>query len=112
MTTFKIVSEIHTSWPHKVSPKIIFKRLNEYFQGTLWTVPPPCVVCSRQIHETDVTSVIVNSDTFTLPHHLDMLLITDLFIIQHCIIQCNSAQFVFGHKALDGLMLYKSAVHP
>ena len=41
-----------------------------------------------------------------------MLSITDPFIIKKCILQCNSAEFVFGYKALDGLMLYKSAVCP
>jgi len=45
MTTFKIVTEIKTSWPHKVSHEIIFKRLNEYFEGTMWALPAPCAVC-------------------------------------------------------------------
>jgi hypothetical protein len=40
-----------------------------------------------------------------------MLLITDPFIIQKCIIQSVSSEFVFGHQALDSLMLYKDAVH-
>ena len=47
----------------------------------------------------------------TLPHHLDMLLITDPFLIQNCIVQCNSAEFMFGCESLHGLMLYKPAVH-
>jgi len=111
MTTFRLVTDIHASWPHKISREIVFKRLNEYLQGTLWSLPPPCAVCSRQIHETDVISLIVDGNTSSLPHHLDMLIITDPFIIQKCIVQCNSAEFVFGHKTLDGLMLYKPAVH-
>jgi hypothetical protein len=38
MTTFKIVTDIRTSWPHKVSHEIVFKRLNEYVQGTVWMI--------------------------------------------------------------------------
>jgi hypothetical protein len=83
MTTFKIVTEIKTMWPHKVYREIIFKQLNEYFEGTMWTLPPPCAVCSQQIHDSKVTSVIVNGSTSTLPHHLNMLLITDPFIIKY-----------------------------
>ena len=109
---FKIVTEIKTTWPHKVYHEIIFKRLNEYFEGTMWTLPPPCAACSQQIHDSEVTSVIVDGSTSTLPHHLNMLLITDPFIIKYYILQCNSAEFVFGYKALDVLMLYKSGVHP
>ena len=98
MSTFKIVTEIKTSWPHKVSHEIIFKRLNEYFEGTMWALPPLCAVCSWQIHDCKGTSIIADSNTSTLPHHLDILLITD--------------PFMFGYKALNGLMLYKLAVHP
>jgi hypothetical protein len=46
MMTFKIVTEIKTSWPHKVSCEIIFKRLNKYFKSTMWALPTPCAVCS------------------------------------------------------------------
>src|SRR6202044_2187818 len=34
MTMFKIVTEIKTTWPHKVSHEIVFKRLNEYLMTT------------------------------------------------------------------------------
>jgi hypothetical protein len=40
-----------------------------------------------------------------------MLSISDPFIIQKCILQCNSAEFMFGHCAIDGLMLFKPSVH-
>jgi len=40
-----------------------------------------------------------------------MLSISDPFIIQKCILQCNSAEFMFGHSAIDGLMLFKPSVH-
>ena len=111
MTTFKLVNEIRTSWPHKISREIIFKRLNEYLEGTLWSLPPPCAVCSRQVHETSVTSLIVDGNTSALPHHLDMFIINDPFVIQTCIVQSNLSEFTFGCKSLDGLMLYKPAVH-
>ena len=112
MSTFKIVTEIKTSWPHKVSCEIVFKRLNEYFEGTMWALPPPCAVCSRQIHDSEVASIVVDGNVSTLPHHLEILSITDPFIVKNCILQCNSPEFEFGYKALDGLMLYKSAVRP
>ena len=46
MSTFKIVTEIKTSWPHKVSHEIILKQLIEYFEDTMWALPPLCSVCS------------------------------------------------------------------
>ena len=111
MMSFQLVTNIHASWPHKISCEIIFKQLNEYLDGTLWNLPPPYVVCSCQIYKTEVTSLVVDGNASTLPHHVDMLLITDPFSIQYCIVQCNSAEFVFGCKSLDGLMLYKLAIH-
>jgi hypothetical protein len=111
MMMFKLVTDIHVSWPHRVARKVIFKRLNEYFEGTQWTLPPPCAVFSCQIHDTGVMSVIIDSNSPFLPLHFDLLFITDPFIIQNCIIQCNSAEFVFGCNALDSVMLYKPALH-
>ena len=111
MTTFKLVTDIRVSWPERVPCEIIFKRLNEYFEGTQWTLPPPCAVCTCQIHDTEVMSIIVDGNSSFLPLHFDMLRVTDPFIIQNCTIHCNSAEFVFGCKALDSLMLYKQALH-
>jgi len=109
MTTFKLITDIHMSWPERVWCEINFKHLNEYFEGTQWTLPPPCAVCTRQIHDTEVMSIIVDGKSSFLLLH--MLRVTDPFIIQNCIIHCNSAEFVFGCKALDSLMLYKPALH-
>jgi hypothetical protein len=111
MTTFELVSEICTSWPHKISHKIIFKHLNKYLEGTLWTIPPPLAICNCQIYETSVMSLIVDGNTFALPHHLDMFIINDPFVIQKCIMQCNLSEFTFSCKSIDSLMLYKPAVH-
>ena len=111
MTTFKVATNIRTSWPYKISSEIIFKWLNEYLEGTLWTLPPPCAICSRQIHETNVTSIFINGGNSALPHNLGILTIKNPFIIQKCLLDCNSAEFIFGCSSLDGLMLYKSAVH-
>ena len=111
MTTFKLDSDIRLSWPEKVPRDIIFKRLNEYFKGTQWTLPPPCAVCSRQIHDVEVMSIIVDGNSSFIPLHFDMLRITDPFIIQNCIVQGNPAEFMFDCKSLDGFMLYKPAFH-
>ena len=111
MMTLKLVGKIHTSWHHKISCEIIFKCLNEYLEGTLWILPPPCTVYSHQIHDTSMTSLIVDGNTSALPHHLDMFIINDPFVIQKCIVQCNSSEFTFGCKSLDSLVLYKPAVH-
>lgn len=110
-TTFNIADGIKNSWPHKVPSQIILKHLNKYFEGTIWSLPPPCAVCSCQIYDTEVTSIIINDSVSPLPHHLNLLLIADLFIIKNCILQSNSAEFEFDHKNMDGLMLYKPAVH-
>jgi hypothetical protein len=57
------------------------------------------------------SSIIIEPNSVVAPLHLDILRITDPFIIKNCILQCNSAEFVYGHDALDGLMLYKDAIH-
>ena len=104
MTTFKLDSDIRMSWPKKVLCEIIFKQLNEYFEGTQWTLPPPCVVCSCQIHDVEVMSIIVDGNSSFIPLHFDMLRITDPFIIQNSIVQGNPADFMFDCKSLHVFM--------
>ena len=87
MTTFKLDSNSHVSWPEKVPHETIFKQLNEYLEGTQWTLPPPWAVCSHQIHDMEVMSIIVDGNSLFIPLHFDMLCITDPFIIQNCIVQ-------------------------
>lgn len=95
------------AWPSTIPQNVVLERLSDYYVGTQWTEPPVCAVCSR--YERSCVTVELASDDF-FGYHLDLLRITDPFIIRACIVQSVSASFAFGHDALDGLMLHKAGV--
>ena len=107
----QFTNNVKAQWPQIVSREVVWHCLHNYHQGTQWSLPPPCAVCSRQIFDLENVPVLVPHQHKTPPLHLDMLVVTDPFIIQYCIVQCLSADFIFGHDALDCLMLYKDSVH-
>ena len=41
---------------------------------------------------------------------LEVLRLVDDFIITNCIMKCNSAEFTYGNKFLDGVMLDKGGI--
>jgi hypothetical protein len=104
-------NKIVTSWPSKISDDVIFQCLHDYYNGTQWTLPHACAVCSREQRGVEMYIIKVENNVQIPPLNLELLLLDDPFIIQHCIIQCLSSEFIFGHQALDGLMLYKDSVH-
>ena len=107
MTARRFESDKQGSWPSKVSQEIVFECLREYVTGTEWKPMPVCAVCSRSKHDVQVVTVDANGMS---PLELEVLLITDPFIIQKCIVQGLSSQFTFGHPSIDGFMLDKDGV--
>jgi uncharacterized protein DUF6570 len=67
-------------------------------------IPVLCVVKGLTTQE----NLFLEKNTMT-GFTLDVLQVTDRFIIQNCIVKCNSAQFVFG-GFLNGFMLDKAGV--
>ena len=43
-----------------VSKEVIFKCLNGYMEGTMWTEPPVCAVCSQ--YDRDAADVRLSGD--------------------------------------------------
>jgi hypothetical protein len=93
-----------TSWPSQVSQAHILECLNEYRKGTLWTEPPICSVCGQGSRE--ISELLIGKNV-NAPFSLEILCV---FIIQNCIVKCNSGEFMFGNSFLDGLMLDRSGV--
>jgi hypothetical protein len=46
-----------SQWPSRVGQDVIFERLNEYVQGTQWSDPPVCSVCSQYDRQVDEISL-------------------------------------------------------
>ena len=101
------VDVYEAAWPTQVSQTRILECLNAYREGTIWSDPPICAVCGQG--SSDVKVVHYGEDTsMPPPFSLEILQISDKFIIENCILKCNSAEFVFGCNAFDGLMLDKA----
>lgn len=76
-------------------------------EGTIWTDPPICAVCSQGSWD---AKEVCFGESINVPFSLEILHVSDNFIIQNCIIKCNLGEFMFGNTALDGLMLDKHSV--
>jgi len=95
------------AWPTQVSQSHIFECLNAYREGTIWKNPPICAVCGQGSLG---VKVIHFGENMSPPFSLEILRINDQFIIENCILKCNSAEFIFGSCIFDGLMLDKAGV--
>ena len=96
------------AWPSQVPQSHIWKCLDAYRQGTIWVDPPVCAVCGQGSENIKEVQVGQNTkDSLSL----EVLRLTDDFIIRNCVIKCNSAKFTYGNILLDGLMLDKQGIH-
>ena len=90
-------------WPQLVPQTHIFECLNAYRENTtmIWTDPPICrgAVCGQGSRNCKVISY---KENITAPFSIEILRISDAFIIRNCIVNSNSAEFVFGN-IFDGL---------
>jgi hypothetical protein len=102
--------ERRANWPNVIPDDTILGCCQDYYNATVWTSPPVCVACTRRHASRD------HFDVFTEPNpqapcNLELLRLTDPFIIRNCIVQRNSNEFLFDNIALDGLMLSREGVH-
>jgi len=95
-----------TQWPSPVPHAVVLDCLNKYMDGSKWCEPPVCAVCS--CYARDVVSVPISDDLS--PYNLDLLRISDEFIIRKCVLQGMSSCFTFGNDKIDGLMLAKDGL--
>jgi len=101
--------KIEDEWPAMIPQETILECLKAYRDGTIWKELPICAVCA-QYSENSSEFKIGQDDTEVPGLNLGCLEIKDEFIVQQCIIKCNSAEFVYENAALDGLMLEKKGI--
>ena len=102
------IDAYEAAWPTQVSQTHIFECLNAYREGTIWRDPPICAVCGQSSQSVEV--VHYGQDTTPPPFSLEILQVVDIFIIENCVLKCNSPEFIFGCYVFDGLMLDKAGV--
>jgi len=95
------------AWPSVVPKNIILCCLGEYHTASQWSEPPTCAVCSMPSMDCLVVDLLNDLAGF----NLDLLRISDPFIIWHCIVQGMSLSFTFCNDIIDGLMMDKLGVH-
>ena len=89
---------------------LILRRCKEYVEATCLNQPHICACCGKGRFGEVLKYIEILFTCKALPRNLELLRLTDPFIVKHCIIQQMSSEFVFGHTLLDGLMLLKEGV--
>ena len=84
-------------WPQTVPKDVVHGCLNAYYEGSRWTVPPVCCVCSRRQHAVDMHKVVLGAND-SVPDYLSTL---------HNYHESLFAddEFQFADLYLNGLML-------
>jgi hypothetical protein len=106
-TSAALVIEHRNQWPSLVPRQTVLECQAVYCKGSLWVEPPICTVCAQC--QDDCQTFCLSKDVAS-DLHLESLRLTDLFIIQKCILQGLSTRFTFGSLLIDGLMLEKAGV--
>jgi len=101
------LTKFQLEWPTVVPREHIFECLTAYREGTVWTTPPVCAVCSQYSEKMETIGIDQDVECST---DFEALQIQDEFIIRQCIVACNSAEFLYQNSKLDGLMLDKRGV--
>ena len=91
------------SWPQVIPKDTVYGCLNAYYNGTQWTMPPVCSVCSRQQHAVDMHDIVLKSNE-EIPEHLSILRKEDESLF-------SNDKFQFADTRLDGLMLDPDGLH-
>ena len=86
--------------------EVVLDCLNEYMDGSKWCEPPICAICS--CYARDVVSVPISADL--TPYNLELIRVSDEFIIRKCVLQGMTLCFTFGNAKIDGLMLAKDGL--
>jgi ATP-dependent exoDNAse (exonuclease V) alpha subunit len=105
------IEEISSLWPSPASQDVVFRCLHDYLDATKWKLPPPCAVCSRHRIDLPVQCILFQGPRKTFPLPLDVLELNDSYILSRCVPECLPDAFVYDFFELNGIMLYKPAVH-
>jgi hypothetical protein len=104
-------ADIASCWPSVVPSNVSLDCVCKYREATCWQAGRVCGVCSRRCHDTTVCDIEHDSDIGSLPMHLDILQLSDAFIVHNCVVQHLSSEFVYdGIPWLNGVMLDKAAL--
>jgi len=104
------INNVDHVWPQKVPFTIKNKCYKKYRDSTMWERPPCCAVCARERFKATIWEYHVPGDAVEPMDGLELLRLTDKYIIQHCIVSQCSPEFFFGNHAIDSLMLVRSGV--
>ena len=85
------------SWPQVVPRNIVCESLNAYYEGSQWSTPQVCCVCSRRQHDVEMHDVVLNADS-ELPDYLSILRNDDESLFP-------DEEFQFTDPRLNGLVL-------
>ncbi|KAG2134231.1 hypothetical protein BD769DRAFT_1714369 [Suillus cothurnatus] len=101
------IAETAARWPRVVPRGVVMDCLRDYVDGSRWQPGVVCAVCSRQVCSVNELRVDANCD---LPLSLDILRLTDPFIVTKCVVQSLSSEFTYECSVLDGIMLDKTGI--
>jgi len=80
--------------------------MQDYFDNTVWKKPPTCAVCAQDRYGVLTTMHQLGHETELPPGFRRLLSIPRQSMLYKC------DQFVFGHPAIDNMMLSMSARNP
>jgi hypothetical protein len=90
---------VSTEWPQLISDDVKLRCMQDYFNHTVWKKPLTCAVCARDCYGVSTTTYELKHETELPPGFRGFLSISCQSMLY------NSNQFVFGHPAIDNMML-------
>jgi hypothetical protein len=85
------------SWPQVIPKDVVHECLNAHYEGSQWTMPPICCVCSRRQHAVEMHNIVLNTNK-ELPEYLSTLRNEDESLFP-------DDTFKFTDPRLNGLIL-------
>jgi len=92
------------NWPWQVTHDVKLKRMCDYFRNSMWQKQPVCAVCTRDHYGTPSTTYQLQQND-KLPSGFRTFL-----SIPHHSVHYGRDEFVFGHCALDNMMLCRQGI--
>ena len=94
------MDEISDLWPTLPSQDVVFHCLHNYVDATKWVLPPPCAICSRHRIDLTVQHIVFKGTRDKFPLSLDILEVTDPYILSCCVPECLPDAFVYDFSEL------------
>ncbi|KAF8516897.1 hypothetical protein JB92DRAFT_3113925 [Gautieria morchelliformis] len=92
-------------WPKVVPNDTILSCCRDYYNATMWTTPSMCASCARRRPSIPLIE-LVTVRGLPPPCNLELLQLTDHWIIQRSIVNNHSNEFSFDDDVINGLMLH------